>query len=103
MGELPGFETIHAPEPVTQANIVTPKPRTKTGTEKTAPIAKIKAEEVDRYLLNKEAQDILKVNEYYKLPSDYFKDVSTIDKVIDDLNEDLDDTSKAIKSTAYFV
>ena len=39
-----------------------------------------------------------------KLPSDYFKEnVSTIDKVIDNINEDLEDTSKALKNTAVFV
>ena len=54
--------------------------------------------------MSKEAQDILKVNEYHKLPSEYFEeDVSTIDKVIEDVNEDLEDTSKAIKNTAIFV
>ena len=51
--------------------------------------------------MNKEAQDILKVNDYHKLPSEYFEeDVSAIDKVIEDVNEDLEDTSKAIKNTA---
>ena len=54
--------------------------------------------------MSKEAQDILKINDYYKLPSEYFKeDVSSIDKVIDDVNEDSEDTSKAIKNTAIFV
>ena len=53
--------------------------------------------------MSKQAQDILKINEYHKLPSEYFEeDVSTIDKVIDDVNEDLVDTSKAIKNTAIF-
>ena len=53
--------------------------------------------------MNKEALGILKVNEYHKLPSKYFEeDVSTIDKVIEDVNEDLEETSKAIKNTAIF-
>ena len=54
--------------------------------------------------MSKEAQDILKINDYYKLPSEYFKeDVSSIDKVIDEVNEDSEETSKAIKNTAIFV
>ena len=53
--------------------------------------------------MKKEAQDILKVIEYYKLPSEYFEEnVSTIDKVIEDVKEDLEETSKAIKNTAVF-
>ena len=66
-------------------------------------IEKFKAEDLDRNLMNKEALDILKVNEYHKLPSEYFEeDVSTIDKVIEDVNEDLEETSKAINNTAIF-
>ena len=53
--------------------------------------------------MNKKAQDILKTSEYHKLPSEYFEeDVSTIDKVIDDVNDDLEITSQAIKNTAIF-
>ena len=67
-------------------------------------IAKFKAEDLDRYLSSKESQDILKINQYYKLPSEYFKeDVSTIDKVIEDVNEDLEELSTRIKNTADFV
>ena len=37
--------------------------------------------------MNKEAQDILKLNGYDYLPSEYFEeDVSTIDKLIEDVN-----------------
>ena len=86
LAQLPGFEAIEEPK------------------EDEGPkIAKFKAEDLDRNLMNKEAQDILKVNEYYKLPSEYFEeDVSTIDKVIEDVKEDLEETSKAIKNTAVF-
>ena len=53
--------------------------------------------------MNEEAQNILKLNGYGKLPSEYFEeDVSTIDKLIEDVNEDLGETSKAIKNTAVF-
>ena len=64
-------------------------------------IAKFTPEDLDRNLMNKEAQDILKINGYHKLPSEYFEeDVSNIDKLIEDVNEDLGNTSKAIKNTA---
>ena len=64
-------------------------------------IAKFTPEDLDRNLMNKEAQDILKINGYHKLPSEYFEeDVSNIDKLIEDVNEDLGETSKAIKNTA---
>ena len=89
LAQLPGFEAIEETKD--------------DGVEKGPKIAKFKAEDLDRNLMNKEAQDILKVNEYHKLPSDYFEeDVSTIDKVIDDVNNDLEITSQAIKNTAIF-
>ena len=67
-------------------------------------IAKFKTEDLNRYLNSKDSQDILRTNEYHKLPSEYFKeDVSTINKVIDDVNEDLEDLSARIKNTADFV
>ena len=95
LAQLPGFEAIEEPK---EDDGVLPS------TSKEGPkIAKFTPEDLDRNLMNKEAQDILKVNQYYKLPSEYFeKDVSTIDKVIEDVNEDLEETSKAIKNTAIF-
>ena len=87
MAQLPGFEAIEEPK--------------EDDVEEGPKIAKFTPEDLDRNLMNKEAQDILKVNEYHKLPSEYFEeDVSTIDKVIEDVNEDLEDTYKAIKNTA---
>ena len=72
--------------------------------DKEPKIAKFNAEGLDRYLNSKESQDILKTNEYHKLPSEYFKeDVSTINKVIDDVNEDLEDLSARLKNTGDFV
>ena len=94
--QLPGFEAI---EESKEDDGVLP-----STSEEGPKIAKFTPEDLDRNLMNKEAQDILKVNEYHKLPSEYFEeDVSTIDKVIEDVNEDLEDTSKAIKNTAIFV
>ena len=91
MAQLPGFEAIEEPE---EDDGVLPS--TSKGK-----IAKFTPEDLDRNLMNKEAQDILKLNGYDKLPSEYFEeDVSTIDKLIEDVNEDLGETSKAIKNTA---
>ena len=98
LAQLPGFEAIEEPKEDEEAKEVLPS------TSKEGPkIAKFTPEDLDRNLMNKEAQDILKVNEYHKLPSEYFEeDVSTIDKVIEDVNEDLEDIGKAIKNTAIF-
>ena len=86
LAQLPGFEAIEEPKE-----------------DEGAKIAKFKLEDLDRNLMSKETQDILKTNEYHKLPSEYFEeDVSTIDKVIEDVNENLEDISKAIKNTAIF-
>ena len=93
LAQLPGFEAIE--EPKDEEGVL---PSTSEGK-----IAKFTPEDLDRNLMNKETQDILKVNEYYKLPSEYFEeDVSTIEKVIEDVNEDLGETSKGIKNTAIF-
>ena len=86
LAQLPGFEAIE-----------------ESKKDEGPKIAKFKAEDLDRYLMNKESQDILKTNEHYKLPSEYFKDVSTINKVIEDVNEDLEDLSARLKNTADFV
>ena len=95
LAQLPGFEAIEEPK---EDDVVLPS----TSGEKPK-IAKFKAEDLDRYLLSKEAQDILKLNGYDKLPSEYLEeDVSTIDNLIDGVNEDLGETSKAIKNTAVF-
>ena len=95
MAQLPGFEAI---EESKEDDGVLP-----STSEEGPKIAKFTPEDLDRNLMTKETQDILKVNEYYKLPSEYFEeDVSTIEKVIEDVNEDLGETSKAIKNTAIF-
>ena len=91
LAQLPGFEAIE--EPKEDDGVL---PSTSEGK-----IAKFTPEDLDRNLMNEESQDILKVNEYHKLPSEYFEeDVSVIDKLIEDVNEDLGETSKAIKNTA---
>ena len=96
LAQLPGFEAIEEPK---EDDAVLP-----STSEEGPKIAKFTPEDLDRNLMNKEAQDILKLNEYHKLPSEYFEeDVSTIDKLIEDVNEDLGETSKAIKNTAYLI
>ena len=96
LAQLPGFESIEEPK---EDDGVLP-----STSDEGPKIAKFKAEDLDRYLNSKDSQDILKSNEYYKLPSEYFKeDVSTINKVIDDVNEDLEDLSVILTNTADFV
>ena len=96
LAQLPGFEAIEEPK---EDDGVLP-----STSDEGPKIAKFKAEDLDRYLLSKEAQDILKVNDYHKLPSEYFEeDVSTIDKVIEDVNSDLEEFNKRLKNTADFV
>ena len=96
LAQLPGFESIEEPK---EDDGVLP-----STSNEGLKIAKFKAEDLDRYLNSKDSQDILKTNEYHKLPSEYFKeDVSTINKVIDNVNEDLEDLSARIKNTADFV
>ena len=95
LAQLPGFEAIEEPK---EDEEVLP-----STSEEGPKIAKFTPEDLDRNLMNKEAQDILKLNGYDKLPSEYFEeDVSTIDKLIEDVNEDLGETSKALKNTAIF-
>ena len=95
LAQLPGFEAI---EEAKEDDEVLPHP-----TEKKPKIAKFTKEDKDRYLMNKEVQDILKNNEYHKLSSEYFEeDISTIDTVIDDVNDDLQITANAIKNAAFF-
>ena len=67
-------------------------------------IAKFKPEDLDRYLLNKEAQEILKDNGYKNLSSYYLEeDVSTIKNTIKILHQDLERIHKVLKNTAYFI
>ena len=95
LAQLPGFEAIEEPK---EDEEVLP-----STSEEGPKIAKFTPEDLDRNLMNKEAQDILKLNGYDYLPSEYLEeDVSTIDKVIEDVNSDLEETSKAIKNTAVF-
>ena len=96
LSQLPGFEAIQEPKEDDGDLPFTP--------DEVPKIAKFKAEDLDRYLNSKDSQDILKTNECHKLPSEYFKeDVSTINKVIDDVNEDLEELSARLKNTADFV
>ena len=94
LAQLPGFEAIE--EPKEDDGVL---PSTSKGK-----IAKFTPEDLDRNLMNEEAQDILKVNEYHKLPSEYFEeDVYTINNLIDGVNNDLEEFNKKLKNTADFV
>ena len=102
LAQLPGFEAIEEPkedEEDEESKDVLP-----STSEEGPKIAKFKAEDLDRYLLSKEAQDILKSNGYDNLPSHYFKeDVSTIDNLIDGVNSDLEEFNNRLKNTADLV
>ena len=96
LAQLPGFEAIKEPK---EDDVVLP-----STSEEGPKIAKFTPEDLDRNLMNKETQDILKLNEYHKLPSQYFEeDVSTIDNLIDGVNSDLEEFNKRLKNTADFV
>ena len=96
LDQLPGFQAIEEPK---EDEEVLP-----SSSEEGSKIAKFKPEDLDRYLTNKEAQDILTVNEYHKLPSEYFEeDVYTINNLIDGVNNDLEEFNKKLKNTADFV
>ena len=101
MAQLPGFEAIEdSPkedeEEYEEAKEVLPS----TSGEKPK-IAKFTPEDLDRYLLSKEAQDILKSNGYDNLPSHFLKeDNSTIDKLIEEVNIDLNGVKDLLKNTA---
>ena len=99
LAQLPGFEAIEESKEDEDEDDL---PST---SDKGSPkIAKFTSDDLNRFLNNKEAQDILKINEYHKLPADYIgEDLSTIDKVIDDVNSDIEKFTKKLKNTADFV
>ena len=97
MQELPGVEAVEdvedkAPLPkVDKSPFVIDKP----------PIAKFNVEDFNKYLNNKEAQDILGNNGYDNLSAYYFdKNVSEISSLINNVNSNLRDFSKDIQNTA---
>ena len=99
MQELPGVEAVEdeedkAPLPKEDKSpFVIDKP----------PIAKFNVEDFNKYLNNKEAQDILGNNGYDNLPAYYFdKNVSEISSLINNVNSDLRDLNKNIQNTAIF-
>ena len=58
----------------------------------------------DRFLINKEAQDTLKSNAYFELPSEYFdKDINEIGSRLDNVNSDLQDLGDKIKGKVDFL
>ena len=91
--QLPGFESI---EESKEDDVVLPS----TSGEKPK-IAKFTPEDLDRYLLSKDAQDILKSNGYDNLPSHFLKeDISSIDSLIEEVNIDLNGVKDLLKNTA---
>ena len=102
MQELPGVEAIEDEEDKAQAPIPKEaKAQAAKEKEAKAPIAKFNVEEIDKYLNNKKAQDILEENGYNYLPSFYFdKNVSEISSLINNVNSDLENANKDIHNTA---
>ena len=93
LAQLPGFEAIEEPK---EDEEVLP-----STSEEGPKIAKFTPEDLNRNLMNKEARDILKLNDYHKLPSEYLKeDNSTIDKLIEEVNIDLNSNKDLLKNTA---
>ena len=93
LAQLPGFEAIE--EPKEDEEVLPSK------SDEKPKIAKFTPEDLDRYLLSKEAQDILKSNGYDNLPSHFLKeDNSTIDKLIEEVNIDLNGVKDLLKNTA---
>ena len=105
LAQLPGFEVIEEPKDEDEDEEYEEAKEVLPSTSDEGPkIAKFKAEDLDRYLLNKEAQEILNFHRYIYLPSEFLdKDVSSIDKVIEDVNDDLEIYNKRLKNTANIV
>ena len=106
LAQLPGFEAIEEPkEDEEDEEYEEAKEVLHSKSDEGLKIAKFTPEDLDRNLMNKEAQDILNKNGYVNLPSDYFKygDVSDIDDIIKEVNENLVNISKEIKNTANFI
>ena len=98
LAQLPGFEAIEEPKNEEA------KEDLPSSSDEKPKIAKFSPEDLDRYLMNKEAEEILRDNGYTNLPSDYLKygDISNIYNVLENVNKNLLDTSKSIKNTAIF-
>ena len=100
MAQLPGFEAIEEPKEDKEEYEESKEYLPSTSDEKPK-IVKYKDEDQDRYLLSKETQDILKSNGYDNLPSHYLKeDNSAIDKLIKEVNIDLNNIKDLLKNTA---
>ena len=103
MQELPGVEDIEDEEYKAQAPLAK-EAKSPLAKEAKAPIAKFDVGYVDRYLNNKEAQDILESNGYENLPSYYFdKDISEISSLTNIVNSDLKGFNEDLKNTASFI
>ena len=104
LAQLPGFEAIEEPkedEEDEDEEDEESKEYLPSSSDEKPKIVKFKDEDLDRYLLSKETQDILKSIGYDNLPSHYLKeDKSTIDKLVEEVNIDLNNTKDLLKNTA---
>ena len=102
LAQLPGFEAIEEPKEDEEDEVA--KEVLPSTSDEKPKIAKFSPEDLDRYLLSKETQDILKSNGYDNLPSHYLKEEnSNIDRLIEEVNIDLEELNKRLKNTADFV
>ena len=102
LAQLPGFEEIEEPKEDEEDEKDEKDEEVLPSTSDEKPkIAKFTPEDLDRYLLSKEAQDILKSNGYDNLPSHFLKeDISSIDSLIEEVNIDLNGVKDLLKNTA---
>ena len=102
LAQLPGFGAIEEPKEDEEDEVA--KEVLPSTSDEKPKIAKFSPEDLDRYLLSKETQDILKSNGYDNLPSHYLKEEnSNIDRLIEEVNIDLEELNKRLKNTADFV
>ena len=108
MEDLPGVEAVEDGEDDKddQAQAPTPTPPnspTPTSQAKEAPIAQFKVEDLNKNLMNKEFQDILKDNGYDYLPAEYINsDIGEISSLIENVNLRLQDFRNNLRNSALY-
>ena len=88
LAQLPGFEAIEEPKDK--------DPSTSEGN-----IAQFTPEDLNKNLMNKESQDILKSLGYDNLPSVYFEeDIDSINDILDVAKSDMEEIGRNLRNTA---
>ena len=116
MEELPGIGAIEdkeddkddqaqapTPTPIISPTPTPPNSPTPTSQAKEAPIAQFKVEDLNKNLMNKEFQDILKDNGYDYLPAEYINsDIGEISSLIENVNLRLQDFRNNLRNSALY-